>query len=683
MTSGTQHTGGAGGPLRIAVAGAGKMAQHHARAIARVPSAELLGIADPSPQAREAMAGAAPGCPVFASVADLLRESRVDVLHVCTPPAIHAMVAEEALQAGCHVYVEKPFAETVADAGRVLDIARSRGRLVCAGHQLLFEPPAQRAARLRPAIGRLTHIESYFSFRTVRRSPDGRVPLRADFQLLDILPHPVYLLLSVLGAEADGPVQLMSLELGEGSTVHALVRRGSLTGVLTVTLEGRPVESYLRLVGTNGSIVADFVRSTVQRQIGPGTSGIDKLLAPFRQANQLFWGTTVALSRRFLKRQRSYPGLVELFTAFYDAIRSGHGSPVSPDNILETVRICERVAQALVAREREAPEPAAPATGPLVVVTGGTGFLGKEVVRRLVAEGKRVRVLARRLPPSWDWIAGAEYKVADLSCPLDPAFCAGAVATVHCAAETAGGWEEHQRNSLDATAHVLRAAAAAGSTRFIHVSSLAVLASPRSGRPVSDDSPLEADSRGLGPYVWGKLESERMAVELGAELGIPLKVVRPGALVDYANFDPPGRLGRRIGNFFVAVGSPRHTLGVTDVGFSARTLSWMLDHPEEVPDTLNLLEPMLPTKGQLVRRLKATNPDLTVIWLPTVVLVSLSWFATALQKMLRPGKPAINVAKVFARQRYDTSRIARLADRMGWPAAEAPPQASTPPLSGR
>ena len=138
---------------------------------------------------------------------------------------------------------------------------------------------------LLPALGTISHIESYFSFRPVRRTPDGRVPLRPDLQLLDILPHPVYLLLSVLERAGSGPIELAATQVGAGGTVHALLRQGATTGVLTVTLEGRPVESYLRVVGSNGSICADFVRGTVQRHIGPGTSGHRQgKLAPYRSS---------------------------------------------------------------------------------------------------------------------------------------------------------------------------------------------------------------------------------------------------------------------------------------------------------------------------------------------------------------------------------------------------------------
>jgi predicted dehydrogenase/nucleoside-diphosphate-sugar epimerase len=656
--------------LRIALFGAGRHAQHHARAILRCPQARLIAVADPSDAAHAAMRGIVPDIQSYGTPEQLLAAGPPDVVHICTPPATHAPLARLALNAGCHIYVEKPFTERVDDAQSVLDEARRRALLVCAGHQLIFEPPTALLAQYLPSIGKVAHVESYFSFRTVRHAPGGRTVLRADHQLLDILPHPVYLLLHVLERAAEGTVEVVSLEVSEAGTVHALVRRGGVTGTLVVTLEGRPVESYLRVVGRNGALFADYVRSTTQRAIGPGSSGIDKLFAPYRLARQLVTGTTAAMARRFLKRQRSYPGLVELFTAFYESVRTGTSSPLSPESLLETVRICERVAE--IFREKEAKALIAAAPKPIdsrgVLVTGGTGFLGKEIVRALLARGRPVRVVARREPSPWERIAGVEYVVADVASGAPAHLFKGVDRVVHAAAETAGGWEEHRRNSLNATEQMIRGAAAAGITQVIHVSSLAVLAKG-SREPLGDDHPLESDSKGSGPYVWGKLESERLAVQLGRELGISVKVVRPGALVDYRDFDPPGRLGKRLGNIFVAVGSPGERLGVVDVGFSGRFLAWMVDHWDQVPSPLNLLDPISPTKRALLDQLRKGNPDLSVIWLPTAILVPLSWLASLAQKVLRPGKPAIDVAKVFAVQEYDTSGIARLA-----PLVEAPEQ---------
>jgi len=638
------------------------MARQHALAIGRLADVTVNAVVDLDPAALEEMRRIQPGAISFTSFADLLRSQTVDVVHVCTPPQTHEALAEQALEAGCHIYVEKPFVETHAAAVRLAKIADREDLKICGGHQLLYEPPTRRALELLPALGEVTHVESYFSFRAMKHSPSGRAPLRDDLQLLDILPHPVYLLLDFLERATEGRTSLASIEIGPRGTVHALVRRGSLTGTLVVTLEGRPVESFLRLVGTNGSIHADYVRSTVQRNIGPGASGIDKLVSPYRLSWQLLAGTTAAMGKRFLKRQRSYPGLAEIFDAFYDSIRNNRASPVTRANLIETVAICQQIGEALRAAFPAAKiQPAERLRSAPIVVTGGTGFLGREVARALLAAGDDVRVVARRTPPEWEKIPGVTYIVADISQPIAAEVMAGAQTIIHCAAETAGGWEEHQKNSVRSTEEVLNAAALASVKRVIHVSSISVLAVPARGKRLADDGALEANSRTGGPYAWGKIESERLAVSRCHDLGIDLRVVRPSALVDYRSFDPPGLLGKRVGNIFVAVGMPSHQLGVVDVVFSAQTLAWMARHFEESPPVLNLFDPELPTRRELLARLRRTNPDLTIVWLPPAILTPLSWFAIVLQKAIRPKSAAINVAKIFARLRYDISGIAGLA----------------------
>ena len=655
-----------GRELRVGVVGAGRMALNHIRAMTRagVPL-RLAGVADPSEQALALIRQEIPGSETFPSIDALLEKARPDVVHIVSPPGTHVSLTRRAIEAGVHAYVEKPFAPTAAEAEMLYGLAGARGVLLCPGHQLLYDPPTVRIRRHLPALGQVVHVESYFSFRTVRRAPGGRAPARADHQLLDVLPHPTYLLVDVLERCGKGPLELVSLRADVPGTIHAIVRRGAVTGVLVVTLEGRPIESTLRVVGSRGSVVGDYVRSTVFRDLGPGTSGPDKLLAPYRRVRQQFFGTTGALLRRFTTGRKAYPGLSDLFREFYQAILNGAASPVSEASVTETVRLCERIAAAMNVADtrRLAALRIAPIRDGGILLTGGTGFLGREIARALVRRGRPVRILARREPASWERMDHIEYVAGDLGESAAPGWFDGIGMVIHCAAETAGGWDEHQRNSIDATSILLRAAAGAGVRRAIHVSSNAVLA--RSRRPIRDEDPLEPKSRGQGPYVWGKLESERLALELGHELGVAVKVVRPGALIDPSDLDPPGRLGKRIGNIFVAVGSPRHRLGVTDVRFAGEALAWSAEHWDDLPSPLNLLDPELPTKRELVRTLRGQNPDLRVVWLPTLLLVPLSWAAIVLQKLLRPRRPAINAAKVFAHQAWDTGGARRLAERMG------------------
>jgi len=345
MKHGKLHVVAQPDKLRVGIIGAGQMARQHARAIGRLTGATVCAVVDPDPASLEAMKLIQPGAIGFGSVDDLILSRLVDVVHICTPPDTHERLTEQALDAGLHVYVEKPFVETRVAATRLARLADRKGLKICAGHQLLYEPPTLRALELLPSLGELTHVESYFSFRASKHTASGRAPLRDDLQLLDILPHPDYLLLDFLERATEGKTQLVAVDIGPRGTVHALVKRGPLTATLVVTLEGRPVESYLRVVGTNGSLHADYVRSTVQRNIGPGASGIDKLVSPYRLAWQLVSGTTRAMGKRFIKRQQSYPGLAEIFGAFYDSIRENRPSPVTRSNLIETVGICAKIAE--------------------------------------------------------------------------------------------------------------------------------------------------------------------------------------------------------------------------------------------------------------------------------------------------------------------------------------------------
>src|SRR5947208_1300385 len=403
------------------------MALHHARAIARSGGlAQLVAVADPVPASLASVRQASLGVREFPSLEELLATVAVDVVHVCTPANTHATLARAALGAGCHVYVEKPFAESTVAAEQVLSLASRQGLQVCPGHQCLFERPAVRAQALLPYLGDVVHVESFFAFTPAGPRPTGTAPLAPHHQLLDILPHPVYLLEHFLRqGDARSPIDLIAIEVGPQGTVHALVRCGRLTGTLVVTLEGRPVQHYLRLVGSHGMAQCDFVVGTVQRLLGPGTSGIDKVLAPFRLARQLVGEATSTLSTRVIPRQRSYPGLTEITAAFYRAIQSGSAPPVSPDSILATQRICDQIAAVILPTTGTAapvrPVPPTIATGgSAVAVTGATGLLGSEVVRELTHAGTAVRAVVRREPAPWEQIPGVEYVVADLGARLAP-----------------------------------------------------------------------------------------------------------------------------------------------------------------------------------------------------------------------------------------------------------------------
>ncbi|MEQ1793474.1 MAG: Gfo/Idh/MocA family oxidoreductase, partial [Nitrospira sp.] len=223
--------GNATTPLDVALIGCGKMGVHHAKAIKAHGAGRIVALADPSGD-RSKLDGLVPTeVPFFTSVSDLLKTIKPTVVHIATPPSTHAELAILCLSHGAHVYVEKPFTLRLADADAVLEAARVAGRTVCAGHQLLYEVPARALTASIPLIGRVVHVESYFSFKTVRKSNDGRSLMSPIDQLLDILPHPVYTLLDALGGVAGTAPQLQSLLVRPEGEVHAILQAGETTGV--------------------------------------------------------------------------------------------------------------------------------------------------------------------------------------------------------------------------------------------------------------------------------------------------------------------------------------------------------------------------------------------------------------------------------------------------------------------
>ena len=659
-------------PLRVALVGCGKMGLHHLAAIKKTAGATLVGIADPLADADDLKDLIPRDATIFADVATMLKEARPDVAHIVTPPHTHMSLARQLIEAGVHVYVEKPFAMTKAEAAEMLAFAASKGILISAGHQNLFEVPAILAREHIRTIGKVVHIESFFSFRQVRRT------ITPADQAKDILPHAVYPLVDQMRAGTglqDTAITVSGIDVRTSGDVYALLRLADCTGVLIVTLSGRPIEQYQTIVGTNGSMRADYVTGSLTKVLGPG-AGPGILFTPFRWSWPALKAATKNIVHIALGHHGSYPGLTVLTKTFYDGIRTRGAAPMTPQSIADTVDICEQIGDALdrVERETETAAQARLAEGAarlasikhphVVLVTGGTGLLGRKTVEELRHAGHRVRTVNRRMPPPSTRVPGVEYVTGDLARGLEPAAFDAVETIVHCAAETSGGKAEQQRNSIAATRLLLERGAAAGVKKFLHISSLAVL-KPGNGREVDESAPLDAGNLERGPYVWGKAESEIIAERSGKELGVDVKVIRPGPLVDYADYHAPGRLGRELGPWYVAIGGRQLPLSVLDVGTGARVIRSYVDDFAAAPKMVNLVESPAPTRGELVKRLTDVRPDLRVFWFPAWLLKALSGPMKIAQKWVMGIAKPLDLYAAFSSERYSPSIASAAISKAG------------------
>ncbi|MBC8028444.1 MAG: Gfo/Idh/MocA family oxidoreductase [Steroidobacteraceae bacterium] len=662
--------------LRVAILGGGRMAQQHATAIRLQPQARFVAVGDPFLSAEEIKERFGADVEGYKSPEELLANAKPEVVHIVSPPHTHFDLAKLCLSNGASVYVEKPFAPTAREAAELIDLAESKNLRVCSAHQVLFQRAGQLYQTFLPKIGELIHVESYFSFKPVRRRPDGGTPLSAIDQLIDILPHPVYLMLSALEIDPHAQPELTALDVAPEGEVRAVIRSGGTLATLIVSLRARPVESYLRVVGVNGSVTADFILGDVVTSLGPGSSAPAVVLKPFSTAWQKYWGSYAGVFRLLFRRQKSYPGLGELLTLLYGSVRDGSPPPLSRRNIMNTVTICEQIAARLAAADSRADEvarvkldelnrkvaPPDPARG-TVFVTGGSGFLGKRVLEELRNDGWHVRAAVRRTPAARSRVPGIEYVEADLGRGIPPELLANATVVAHLAAETAGNQQAHERNTVVATTKLLDAMEVAGVKKLINIGSVAVL---KAGPSVQrEDSVVDRGNLGRGPYVWAKAEAECLADERAKKGTVEVRTVRLGPLVDFSDYTPPGRLGRDIARTFIGMGSRGNPLSVLDTQTAARVIRWYADEFETAPRCVNLVEVPATTRGDLADRMKKTRPELRFFWLPFWLLKLLSWVAIGLQKVMKPKAPALDVYAAFKSERYDPAISQRVISAAG------------------
>lgn len=171
--------------LRIGIVGAGNIFPQHVEALRRIDGVTPVGVCDIDlDRARECAARY--GIPTVTNHwRELISDSLLDALFVLTPPSAHREPVVAALDAGVHVYCEKPLAHTLED-GRAIVEAAERSKAVCQiGFNNLFEPATRHMWQMvrRGELGRL--VRAYDRHNVFRKSTSWTDPSRRDRWRLD------------------------------------------------------------------------------------------------------------------------------------------------------------------------------------------------------------------------------------------------------------------------------------------------------------------------------------------------------------------------------------------------------------------------------------------------------------------------------------------------------------------
>ena len=140
--------------IRILVVGCGHMGSSNARAYRKLPDFEIVGVVSRGPESRGKLAAELGGVPTFDDAHAALARTRPDAVSINTYPDTHAELVEAALERGADVFVEKPIAETVAQAERIADLTQASGCKVVVGYILRHHPSWTRFVEIARTLGK-------------------------------------------------------------------------------------------------------------------------------------------------------------------------------------------------------------------------------------------------------------------------------------------------------------------------------------------------------------------------------------------------------------------------------------------------------------------------------------------------------------------------------------------------
>ncbi len=181
--------------LRVGVIGAGSMGKHHVRIYRELPRAELVGVADTDGSVAEL--AASHDTPFHQDYRELLAQ-KPELVSIAVPTSLHREVALAALDAGCHLLIEKPISDTLDSATAIIDSAKERELKVFVGHVERFNPAV---IALKDVItsGKLGEVHSISNLRVGaynRRIFDTGI-------ILDLGSHDIDLISYLYGRKAE------------------------------------------------------------------------------------------------------------------------------------------------------------------------------------------------------------------------------------------------------------------------------------------------------------------------------------------------------------------------------------------------------------------------------------------------------------------------------------------------
>ncbi len=287
-------------PFRVLLVGCGGISREWLGAVQRLPDLELVGLVDLSLEAAQTRAAEFGfDVPLSTDLETMLNRTKADIVFNCTVPEAHFAVTTAALEAGAHVFSEKPLASTLAETEAMIGTARASGKVLATMQNRRYDPAIRmlRDVLQGGVIGDVTTVHSDFFIGAHFGGFRDRMP---HVLLKDMAIHTFDAARFLTGARATSVYALEWNPAGSwyerDASAVALFDMGG--GVVysyrgSWCAEGLPTswEGHWRIVGTKGTIIwdRDGVRGEVVTKTGGFISEVAPVTLPLPEPLELTW----------------------------------------------------------------------------------------------------------------------------------------------------------------------------------------------------------------------------------------------------------------------------------------------------------------------------------------------------------------------------------------------------------
>jgi len=545
---------------RVALMGAGGIAEVHAAALKQTACGILQAIIDPEAGRAERLAERFGAAHALTGTDTLLDGSLgVTAAHVLVPPPMHRRVAEPLLAQGIDVLLEKPLATSEEDCAALIETATASGARLAVNHNFVRHPAF--AALLDGVaanrIGPLRHVALTYRMplRQLAARQFGHFMFDSSCKLLlEQAVHPLSQLIALVDSPelvwvTSGPKRLLDGHLPFVDAWSLGLKSDAIPVEAHLAVGVTQPEWRVIVEGDDGRVEGDILANRIQWSTPTRwIQSADQALRGCSEGCQVIGQAIANLGRYGVavtgitgRNDPFFRSMAANITAFH-AGRTVQSAATSSTGGRTAVALCEAIDKAALTRA-VSPASDRPSQGPEawdVVLLGGTGLIGRHLTAALIARGYRVAVVARstdRLPPVFQdaRVTVLEGSVLDETL-LARAF-AGRPDVVNLAPGGGSGREGIARTMTDSALTVVNAAAAAGISHVVHVSSIAALDLSSAKTTVTGASQPDPRPERRGDYARAKALTERALRCREPGDGIPVSIVRPGVVVS-AEADP-------------------------------------------------------------------------------------------------------------------------------------------------